>query len=797
LGKKQNKRLKVLTSITASTIMASTLFAGAFVGSTAAPKAVSAAATIESAPIDLHIVDQDRLGKMLQKKGIISKNATPAQLKNAVNAYISKKQGEKTSPTTATHDSKQHEFDKKTKDFLSKQKAKFSKKLNNSNQKLKAGNTNGFVNVPTAKDAAYNGGVRTDKVLVLLTEFADFKHNDVVQEDGYMYADDFNKEHYEKLMFGDEEFELFNGDKVKTFKQFYEEQSGGSYTVDGTVSEWLTVSGNAKEYGDDNPAGGHDNLNPKGPRDLVKDALNAAVAAGMDLKEYDQFDLYDLDGDGNQNEPDGLVDHLMIIHAGTGQEAGGGKLGDDAIWSHRWTLNGVYAVPGTTSNSTNWGGQMAAYDYTIQPEDGAVGVFAHEYGHDLGLPDEYDTQYTGNGEPVASWSIMSGGSWNGNIAGTAPTSFSPQNKEFFQKTMGGNWANITEVNYEDINKKGLLSVIDQSVTKSKNPGIVKVNLPNKKVPGIPAEFGTKYYYSTKGDNLHTELSTPLIDLSGATTAKFDAKAYYEVEFDYDYVYVNAVTEDGTKTLLETIGDENTKDGYESTLGKWVDKSYDLSQFAGKKVKLVFEYVTDGGLAPNGFAIDNLSVTADGNVIFSDDAEGTAKVVLNGFGVSDGWINKPHYYYLEWRNYAGSDKALAFSRGVKYNTGLVVWYGDDTFTDNWTGIHPGEGFIGVVDAHPEAIVGTLAGKPSITQSTRYQVADAAFSFDKTPKWYINNAARGIYDYKGLKGVTTFDDSKSYMNTLIPDAGRKVPNFGLKFQVLGEANDNSAGMVWIHK
>jgi immune inhibitor A len=37
----------------------------------------------------------------------------------------------------------------------------------------------------------------------------------------------------------------------------------------------------------------------------------------------------------------------------------------------------------------------------------------------------------------------------------------------------------------------------------------------------------------------------------------------------------------------------------------------------------------------------------------------------------------------------------------------------------------------------------------------------------------------------------------MNTLIPDAGRKVPNFGLKFQVLGEANDNSAGMVWIHK
>ena len=46
---------------------------------------------------------------------------------------------------------------------------------------------------------------------------------------------------------------------------------------------------------------------PKGPRDLVKDALNAAVASGINLADYDQFDQYDLDGDGNQNEPDGLL----------------------------------------------------------------------------------------------------------------------------------------------------------------------------------------------------------------------------------------------------------------------------------------------------------------------------------------------------------------------------------------------------------------------------------------------------------------------------------------------------------
>jgi len=795
VGKKKQLSLAVLSGITAAAFAVGPVLPGGQVKSVqAAEKAAS------GAPMDLSTVDQDRLLKVLEKRGVVSKAASVEAKQKAVQKYLDQKANGKPAPDHAHASGKEAAFDKKTKDFLTKQKEKLAKQLDKKHDNYKKGNPNGFVKVDKAKQAKYNGTTRTDKVLVLLVEYSDFAHNNVVQEPGYMYAKDFNQKHYQDLMFGDKEFELFNGEKVKTFKQYYEEQSGGSYSVDGTVSNWLKVPGTAKDYGADSPKGGNDNLpGAKGPRGLVKDALNAAVKAGINLAEYDQFDQYDLDGDGNLNEPDGLVDHLMIIHAGTGQEAGGGKLGDDAIWSHRWTLDSVYPVENTTSNvPTRWGGKMAAYDYTIQPEDGAVGVFAHEFGHDLGLPDEYDTQYTGQGEPVASWSIMSGGSWNGKIAGTEPTSFSPQNKEFFQTVMGGNWANIQTIDFDSLTKAGTASYLDQSVTKSKNPGIIKVNLPQKPVKGIAPAFGKKYYYSTKGNDLHTSMTSPEFDLTNAKQAKFDFKAYYDVEFNYDFLTVTA-TADGQSKVLETIGKKDT-DGDEradSTKGAWVDKSYDLSEFAGKKVTLKFEYVTDAGLALDGFALDNATLTVDGKVVFEDDAEGTPKFKLDGFVASNGFTYADNAYYLEWRNYAGSDKALEHARGVKYNTGLVVWYGDSSFDDNWVGKHPGEGFLGVVDSHPEAIVGTLKGQPTVKDSTRYQIADAAFSYDKAPAWLIDSPSRGLYDYKGLPGVTKFDDSKSYINQLIPDAGKLLPNNGLKIQVIGEAKDNSAGAVWIHR
>ena len=82
---------------------------------------------------------------------------------------------------------------------------------------------------------------------------------------------------------------------------------------------------------------------------LGQDAVDALAAADPSFPwaDYDIEDQGDVDGDGNFYEPDGVIDHLVLVHAGEDKSGGGGAQGVYAIWAHSSAIAGGYTIPGT------------------------------------------------------------------------------------------------------------------------------------------------------------------------------------------------------------------------------------------------------------------------------------------------------------------------------------------------------------------------------------------------------------------------------------------------------------------
>src|SRR5262249_47916040 len=120
---------------------------------------------------------------------------------------------------------------------------------------------------------------------------------------------------------------------------------------------------------------------------LLNDALT-------EFCKTDTLTRFDLDGDG-------YVDGIFLVHAGTGAETEQDPTRRKSmIWSHKWTLPTPFVNDG-----------VKVFAYSTEPEDGKVGVFSHEFGRVLGLPDLYDTSYRSFG--VGKWCLMAAGSWGG------------------------------------------------------------------------------------------------------------------------------------------------------------------------------------------------------------------------------------------------------------------------------------------------------------------------------------------------------------------------------------------------
>lgn len=615
-----------------------------------------------------------------------------------------------------------------------------------------------------------------DNAAVALIEFPDLKHNQIKQNNNNssFWVKDFNPMHYKQLIFGKNGFQ-HNDQKLITANQYYVQQSAGTWSLAGEVTNWSLAKHDAAYYGAHHKTDDYIQ-NDVNPTELIKETLQS-VAREIKGKEklYDQRDPYDFDDDGNVMEADGLLDNLFIVHAGLGEEEGGG---DNSIWSHRSVIGPEPVdIPRTT---------LKAYDYIIQPEDGTTGVFTHEYAHNLGLPDEYDTGSTGTGSPVEAWSLMSYGSWTGKIPGTEPSGFSPWDKLYFASLYGGNWSVPKTLKLEDV-KTNKTFPLKEAVAPVKNGKIIKVDLPDKIVAPPLQPLGKKSYYSTKGNMLDTRLTSSTIDLTSKKSAFLNFDTWYDIESGYDFLYVNVYIDGSEKP--KQISSYTGKTGK-----KWVQKKLDLSSFAGHKIRLEFRYVTDVGAVQEGFYVDNIQVVADNKQILMDDVEGEPQFTQADFQIFDGSsIAYSHYYLIEWRTHHGLDQGLAHIRRnnsfLRYDAGMLIWYYDGSYgEDNQTGLHPGEGFLGVVDSHQ---VGHYWSDGKVG-STRYQVNDAAFHFKPTSPMDIRYPNVEM-KYDSLSGITEFADKKDYSSPFNPSGGKILPkhNLTIKLKKVSEDEKN----VWV--
>jgi hypothetical protein len=160
---------------------------------------------------------------------------------------------------------------------------------------------------------------------------------------------------------------------------------------------------------------------------------------------------------------------------------------------------------------------------------------------------------------------------------------------------------------------------------------------NRLIPTDP-HSGRTFWWSDRGDGMDSTL-TKTIDLRSAADPKLAFWAWFGIESDYDYAYVEVSTDGGAHwTPLKTeassstdpngqnLGNGITGSSSGQTATGWTHLTADLSAFAGKQVQLRFQYVTDGNLNFGGFAVDDLEIA--GSPI--DDAETDNGWTTSGF-----------------------------------------------------------------------------------------------------------------------------------------------------------------------
>ena len=190
---------------------------------------------------------------------------------------------------------------------------------------------------------------------------------------------------------------------------YYDWASGGRIHVRGEVVGTVRLPMTRQFYSNDS-YGLNVTSTPNNDAGLVRDAIGR-------IDPPVNWSRYDRDGDG-------FVDMLWVVHAGVGGELTGGR---QDLWSITSRMSAGWSNAGTIETSSYLPGSLTQKiridRFSMLPELSGfrpgqmseIGVFCHEFGHALGLPDLYDTSQLGGSGNVGpgNWSLMSTGAYGG------------------------------------------------------------------------------------------------------------------------------------------------------------------------------------------------------------------------------------------------------------------------------------------------------------------------------------------------------------------------------------------------
>ena len=192
-------------------------------------------------------------------------------------------------------------------------------------------------------------------------------------------------------------------------RDFYYDNSKGYFEPIFDVFGPVTLTNKMSYYGGNDSDG-----NDKAPEQAVAEACKK-LDSQIDFTQYD-------------NDGDGTVDLVFMYYAGYGEADGGSS---DTIWPHQWELssaNITLTLDGKTIDKYACSNERIGYGDNKGKLEG-IGTVCHEFGHAMGLPDFYDTDYDqANGEAggLYDYSTMCGGPYNND--GKTPPYFTTEER---------------------------------------------------------------------------------------------------------------------------------------------------------------------------------------------------------------------------------------------------------------------------------------------------------------------------------------------------------------------------------